>query len=223
MEKLRAFTLRSLDHPRAPGVIVAVGLVLRLIALMILNDTPLEGDARSYHETALELIKGVPYDPHWPPGVPALLAPGYMLFGSSWVVGRGTMLLVYLAFSLAVLKVGRRLGGPRVANLALLVFAVTPIFVWSSVNTLTQLPTAALALGAVYFADRCRKSESLLASRGLSSGSAWRASSSPALHIAVIVASRSTWRGSGRAGRRWSSPSPWSPCSRAPGASRRTR
>lgn len=161
LQTLRASVLRLLDSPRAPTVIVVVGLLLRVIAVALLADTPLVGDARSYHDTALDLLKGVPYEPHWPPGVPAFLAAGYLLFGSSWVVGRSLMLLVHLAFSAAVLAVGRRLGGPRVANLALAVFAVTPIFVWSSVNTLTQLPTAALALGAVYFADRCRKGERL--------------------------------------------------------------
>jgi serine/threonine-protein kinase len=166
LQTLRAFLLRLLDHPRTPAILIGGGLVLRLLALAILAATPLEGDARSYHETAIQLLSGVPYEPHWPPGVPALLMPGYLIFGAHTVVGRAVMVLVYLAFSAAVLKLGRRLGGPRVANLALAVFAVTPIFVWSSVNTLTQLPTAALALGAVYFADRCRKSEALVASAG---------------------------------------------------------
>src|SRR5262249_14414136 len=135
LQKLRSFVLQGLDHPRAPAIIIVVGLVLRVLALAVLASTPLEGDARSYHETALELLSGAPYEPHWPPGVPALLAIGYLALGSSWAVGRGMMLLVYLAFSAGVLQVGRRLGGPRVANLALAVFAVTPIFVWSSVNT----------------------------------------------------------------------------------------
>jgi 4-amino-4-deoxy-L-arabinose transferase-like glycosyltransferase len=166
MSKLRALILRALDHRRAPAVIVGVGLLVRLAALALLARTPLEGDAGSYHETALTLLSGRPYEPHWPPGVPAFLAAGYLVFGATWVVGRALMLLVYLAFSAAVLGVGRRLGGPRVASLALAVFAVTPIFVWASVNTLTQLPTAAMALGAVYFADRCRKGERVLVSAG---------------------------------------------------------
>jgi 4-amino-4-deoxy-L-arabinose transferase-like glycosyltransferase len=164
LRRLREIVLGLLDHPRAPLGIVGVGLVVRLIALAILGDSPLSGDARSYHDTAADLISGLPFEPHWPPGVPALLAMGYVIFGVHAFVGRALMLLVYLAFSGAVLALGRRLGGPRTANLALAIFAVTPIFVWSSVNTLTQLPTAALALGVVYFADRCRKSEKLLPS-----------------------------------------------------------
>jgi 4-amino-4-deoxy-L-arabinose transferase-like glycosyltransferase len=166
LQTLRAFVLRLLDHPRAPVTLIVGGLALRLMALAILAGTPLEGDARSYHETAIDLLSGLPYEPHWPPGVPALLLAGYRVFGVHELVGRALMLLVYLAFSAAVLALGRRLGGPRVANLALAVFAVTPIFVWSSVNPLTQLPTAALALGAVYFADRCRKGEGLAVSAG---------------------------------------------------------
>lgn len=167
MKELRAFILRCLDHRRATATILGIGLALRVLALLLLMRTPLVGDALSYHETALKILSGMPYEPDWPPGVPALLLPAYAVLGGSELVGRAWMLLVYLAFSAGVLKVGRRIGGPRVANLALLIFAVTPIFVWSSVNTLTQLPTAALALGAVYFVDRCRKGERLLLSAGL--------------------------------------------------------
>jgi 4-amino-4-deoxy-L-arabinose transferase-like glycosyltransferase len=146
---------------------LVTGVVLRLAALALLADKPLEGDALSYHETALDLLGGGRFEPHWPPGVPAMLALAYWVFGSSWLTARSVMVLVYLAFSAALLGVGRRVGGPRVANLALAVFAVTPIFVWSSVNTLTQLPTAALALGAAYFGHRCLQGEKVWASAGL--------------------------------------------------------
>lgn len=166
LQNLRAFILRLLDHPRASVVVIVAGLVIRLVVLALLAGTPLTGDAHSYHQTAVQLLGGLPFEPDWPPGVPALLTAGYLVFGAHEIVGRALMLLVYLAFSMAVLKLGRRLGGPRAANLALAIFAVTPIFVWSSVNPLTQLPTAALALGVVYFADRCRKGESLLTSAG---------------------------------------------------------
>jgi 4-amino-4-deoxy-L-arabinose transferase-like glycosyltransferase len=164
VERWRALVLRFLEHGRAPLLIVAIGVALRLVALALLARTPLSGDARSYHETAIQVLSGAPYEPHWPPGMPYLLAAGYAVFGASPVVGRAIMVLVYLAFCGAVLAVGRRLGGPRVASFALAVFAVTPIFIWDSVNTLTELPAAALALGVVYFADRCRLRESLLGS-----------------------------------------------------------
>jgi 4-amino-4-deoxy-L-arabinose transferase-like glycosyltransferase len=113
---------------------------------------------------ALDIVNGVRFEPDWPPGVPALLVPAYAIFGGADLVGRIVMLGVYLVFCTAVLKLGRRLGGNRTANLALGFFAVMPIFVWSSVNTLTQLPTATLAVGAVYFVDRCRKNERVLTS-----------------------------------------------------------
>jgi 4-amino-4-deoxy-L-arabinose transferase-like glycosyltransferase len=160
LRALRTFILSLLDHRRAFGVIVGVGLAIRVVALALLARTPLTGDAESYHETALGLLGAAPFEPHWPPGMPLLLLPGYAVFGASPLVARSVMLLVYLAFCASVRALGRRIGGDRVANLALAIFAVTPIFVWISVNPLTQLPTAALTLGAVYFADRCRWSAS---------------------------------------------------------------
>jgi 4-amino-4-deoxy-L-arabinose transferase-like glycosyltransferase len=166
MPALRAFILRLLDHPRAPVIVIAAGLVLRLAVLGLLARTALTGDAQWYASGAVALLGRLPFDPEWPPGVPSLVASGYAVFGAHEIVARAVMLPVYLAFSAAILALGRRIGGPRVANLALAVFAVTPIFVWTSVTPLTQLPTAALALGVVYFADRCRKGESLLMSAG---------------------------------------------------------
>jgi 4-amino-4-deoxy-L-arabinose transferase-like glycosyltransferase len=145
-------------------VIIAIGVALRLMAIGFLAQTPLDGDALSYHQVALHIVGGTPFEPDWPPGVPALLVPAYAIFGGGDLVGRFVMLGVYLAFCGAVLKLGRRLGGTRPANLALAFFAVMPIFIWSSVNPLTQLPTATLAVGAVYFVDRCRKNENVVVS-----------------------------------------------------------
>ncbi len=162
-----AISSQALDHRLAPRVIVVTGLVIRVIVLLLLADMPLEGDAKSYHETALGLVGAAPFEPHWPPGVPLFLLPAYALFGGRVVVGRAMMLLVYLAFCAALRALGRRVGGDRAANLALAIFAVTPIFVWLSVNPLTQLPTAALTIGAVYFADRCRWSAARKGPRSL--------------------------------------------------------
>jgi 4-amino-4-deoxy-L-arabinose transferase-like glycosyltransferase len=148
-------------------VIVGVGLAVRLGVLALLARTPIEGDALSYHETAVDLAARVAYEPHWPPGLPSLLGAAYAVLGPREAVGRVVMLLVYLAFCAALRAVGERLGGRRTASLALLIFAVTPNFVWTSVTTLTQLPCAALALGIAYFADRCRDRRGVAWSAGL--------------------------------------------------------
>jgi 4-amino-4-deoxy-L-arabinose transferase-like glycosyltransferase len=154
---LRDIFLRVLDHRHAARAIVGAGVLIRVVALVLLAHTPLDGDAGSYHETALGLLGLRPFEPHWPPGMPLLLLPAYALFGAQVVVGRAVMVLVYLAFCGAVRALARRIAADRAANLALLVFAVTPIFVWLSVNPLTHLPTAALLIGAAYFADRSRE------------------------------------------------------------------
>jgi 4-amino-4-deoxy-L-arabinose transferase-like glycosyltransferase len=160
LQRIRKGLLDALDHPRAPVAIIGAGLVIRLVVLVLFAGTPLDGDGRSYHDTAQSLASGVDYEPHWPPGLPLFLSIAYRV-NDSMVVGRAMMLLVYLAFCALVLDLGRRLAGPRTANAALAAFAVTPIFIWSSVTPLTQLYSATLALGVVAFADRCRQRQSL--------------------------------------------------------------
>jgi 4-amino-4-deoxy-L-arabinose transferase-like glycosyltransferase len=163
----RAALLRWLDHPRAPHAIVGAGLVVRLVVLALVARTPLQGDALSYHETALSLASGVPYEPHWPPGLPALLAIAFGIFGASEIVARAVMLPVYVAFSGALFVAGRRFGGERAANVALAVFALSPAIVWNSVTPLTQLAAAALTLGAVHFAARLQEGKRPLADAAL--------------------------------------------------------
>jgi hypothetical protein len=165
-QRTRAGLHAALGHPRAPGAIVGVGLGLRLVALALLSGTPFSGDGLSYHETAQSIVSGVAYEPHWPPGLPLFLALAYR-FDDRMIVGRALMLLVYLAFCALLSALGRRVAGPRAANLALAVFALTPIFVWSSVTPLTQLYSATLALGTVTFADRCREGRAIPASAAL--------------------------------------------------------
>jgi 4-amino-4-deoxy-L-arabinose transferase-like glycosyltransferase len=154
---VRASCLRLLDHPRAPHAVIGGGLALRLAGLYAVTGLPITGDAQSYYETATQLARGAAYEPHWPPGLPALLSAAFVLFGEKPIVARAVMLLVYLGFCVAVLACGRRVVGPRATTLALAVFAVKPMFVWVSLNPLTQLPTAALLLGAVAFALRLQR------------------------------------------------------------------
>ena len=136
---MRELLLRLLDHRRAARTIVGLGVLVRVVALALLARTPLDGDAGSYHETALGLLGVRPFEPHWPPGMPLLLLPAYALFGPEVVVGRAVMIPVYLAFCVAVRALARRIAGDRAANVALLIFAVTPI---SSGSRSTRSPTS---------------------------------------------------------------------------------
>jgi hypothetical protein len=154
LNALRVRLASLFADPRAPRAIIVAGFVLRFVALVLLRNDPLSGDGLSYHQTAIDLARGVNYEPHWPPGLPYFLSLAYRINDSQFT-GRAMMLIVYGVFCWLILMLGRRLGGPRAANIALAVFALTPIFVWSSVTPLTQLYSATMALGSVTFADRC--------------------------------------------------------------------
>lgn len=147
--------LRALSHPRAPLIIVTIGVVLRVGALLAIRDMTLDGDASSYHITARHLLGEGNWHPDWPPGLPAYLALGYTVFGAKVFVGRVLMLPLYVAFSAALFALTRRLSGVRAASLALAIFALSPAAVWNSVVPLSQLPAAALAIVVILLADRC--------------------------------------------------------------------
>lgn len=161
LERLRALLLAALDHPRASRWIIGVGYLIRLVALALVAGYPLDGDGFSYHETAQHLARGESYEPHWPPGLPLVLALFYRIHESE-LVARMVMLLVYGGFCLLVIDLGERLDSRRAANFALAVFALTPIFIWSSVTPLTQLFSGTVALGVVAFAVRCLEPKNLL-------------------------------------------------------------
>lgn len=159
--RLRTWLSNALDDPRAARSIIAVGFAIRLLALAVVARFPLDGDGASYHETAQHLAHGDRYDPHWPPGLPLFLSLGLRVHDHE-LVSRLMMLIVYGVFCALILDIGKRLDGRRTANAALAVFAVTPIFIWSSVTPLTQLFSATTALGVVACAFRCRQGESVM-------------------------------------------------------------
>jgi 4-amino-4-deoxy-L-arabinose transferase-like glycosyltransferase len=90
--------------------------------------------------------------------LPLYLSVWYRLFGAEQIVGRVAMLPVWLVFAYLMARIGRRLGGDRVAVAALAVFGLMPTFVWASVTTLSQLPSATLALAAAELLGQLRAS-----------------------------------------------------------------
>jgi hypothetical protein len=143
---------------RGVYALVAAGTLLRLGVLAALARVPLEGDALSYHQTAVALVRGLKYEPHWPPGLPLYLSVWYRLFGAEELCGRVAMLPIWLLFTYLVVRIGRRLAGDRVVVPALAVFTVMPTFVWASVSTLSQLPSATLTLAAAELLGQLRSS-----------------------------------------------------------------
>jgi 4-amino-4-deoxy-L-arabinose transferase-like glycosyltransferase len=159
---VRATLSRLLAHPRSAQWIVGLGVLLRVATLLILRAQPLHDDALDYHETALQLGSGAPFEPDWPPGLAYYLWWFYRLLGSDIAVGRAAMLLIYIAFSALLYLLVRRFADHRAGSLALLLFAVMPSHILLSVTPLTQLPTAMLLVGAVLTAELCLARATLL-------------------------------------------------------------
>jgi hypothetical protein len=146
--------LALLEDRRAMWVILLLAVVLRLVTLFLVADAPLASDSASEFEEARLLAAGTPYEPWLPPGFPLYLTLVHRL-GAGEFLARASMLLWFLALGLLgyrlVLDVSREErwteeGGRRAhfaANLYLALFACYPVYVLSSVETMSHLPAAA--------------------------------------------------------------------------------
>jgi len=146
-------SLDFLGSRRATVLIFTIGIVLRIGLLAALADNPLFGDAGAYHSWALKILHEDSFDPFLPPGLPYYLAVCYWIFGESELVGKASMLVLWLVFSLVLFFYLRRLSSRKAANLALGFFTFYPTFVIQSVWPLTQLPVAVLLLCVIYSLD----------------------------------------------------------------------
>lgn len=91
---------------------------MRLVPIFLLGDRPLKGDAFSYLETAVCLLRGIPFEPWWPPGLPLYLIPFVRVFGDSPVVAMAAMIPWYVVASILLARVAEVLGGHRAAFFA---------------------------------------------------------------------------------------------------------
>ncbi|MDH7515077.1 MAG: glycosyltransferase family 39 protein [Bacteroidota bacterium] len=136
-----------LERPRTIWAILLVALSIRSGALILVDGLSLRNDQRNYHDVAVLIARGVPYAPHWPPGLPYYLAAWYLLFGPAETTGRLAMLVLSIPFTLLVYHLGRVCAGRRAGSLLALCFACYPTFVFHSVEPLTQMPAAVALLG----------------------------------------------------------------------------
>jgi 4-amino-4-deoxy-L-arabinose transferase-like glycosyltransferase len=143
----REYFREMLESPRTVFKIVALGLLLRAGLLLLLPVERLYDDARDYHQAALSILAGQPYEPDWPPGLPYYLAGAYRLLGASPWAGRLAVVALYPVFCAVLYHLGKKLDGRATANLSLIVFAVLPSYLYMSVTPLTQLLTAVLVVG----------------------------------------------------------------------------
>ncbi|OGD75469.1 MAG: hypothetical protein A2Y64_03865 [Candidatus Coatesbacteria bacterium RBG_13_66_14] len=146
--------LNLLEDRRAGWVILLAAVVLRLITLFLVADAPLASDSASEFAEARLLAAGIPHEPWLPPGLPCFLALVHRLGGGEFLA-RASMLLWFLALALLGYRLaldaareerwseeGRR-SAQFGANIFLALFACYPVYVLSSVETMSHLPAAA--------------------------------------------------------------------------------
>ncbi|WP_035349793.1 hypothetical protein [Edaphobacter aggregans] len=141
---------------RAFAAVVALSIALRLVALVLGAREPLVSDSTDYREMAALLASGARFLPYWPPGLPLYLAP-FLAAGFGDAVLRAAMLLWWLLFCWGTWRLVVDLGVKRIGWLVLLVFAIAPTEIHFSMESMTQMPAAALLLIAASAALRCAR------------------------------------------------------------------
>ena len=140
---------------RSFQAVFLAGLAARLWLASATGFT-LDGDAADYHQMALDLGAGVPFEPDWPPGLPLYLVPfqrAARAIGAPEVIGdRVAMLAAYLLLSWLLHGLARRLLPAPTAGAVVCVFALFPSFVYMSVVPLTQIPASVCLTAACWAA-----------------------------------------------------------------------
>jgi 4-amino-4-deoxy-L-arabinose transferase-like glycosyltransferase len=108
-------------------------------------------------EMARQFSRPENFDPYWPPGVPLYLFLVQKIFGESVLVARASIIPVYLAFSVFLFALVRKIASIRAANLAVLLFVFYPPYVRYSFNPSTEYPAAACLMGVVLSMVLARK------------------------------------------------------------------
>jgi hypothetical protein len=137
------------------ALVLGCSLLIRLFVLRMMAATPLASDSQDYRAMALQLTGGVHFVPYWPPGLPLYLIP-FLATGLGDVALRASMLLWWILFCWALVRLGRDLGlKDRAILLILAIFSITPAHIHFSVEPMTQMPSVALLLLAVSATVRC--------------------------------------------------------------------
>jgi len=140
------------------GVIVLVGLALRVIAWLLTAPTMLVNDEFSYYSGAATLLKTGDLGLIRPPMTSILDAFAIHLFGPSKFVVRGTGVL-FGTFTVALMyPVTAQIGGRRAGLIAAAITAVYPTLIGYTHYILSESYFLVFFLAAIYFALRLRRS-----------------------------------------------------------------
>jgi 4-amino-4-deoxy-L-arabinose transferase-like glycosyltransferase len=150
LDASRATYFPLLDSSRAIYVVVALGLLLRIVPLAMVGGRYLAHENPSYDVMAQQLIGHVKFSPYWPPGLPYYLAVFHEIFGSGMLVARASILVLYAGFSFALYALVKELSSRRAGNLAALAFALYPSYIRYAFNPSTEYPTVVCLLLIAY-------------------------------------------------------------------------
>lgn len=131
---------RVLDRPATIHWLIVFGLLIRLAILALIAGHPLTGDAPLYDSFALRMLRGQPIYPLVPPLVGWWLALFYRVFGTGTLVARVCMLPAYVGFAYSLYALGTRIAGRTAANIAVLLFTISPLYSFLSLEPITELP-----------------------------------------------------------------------------------
>lgn len=148
---------RAFDSSWSIYAIIALGVLLRLVALYLISPLPLKSDPVHYHHMALQLLHQAQFHPYWPPGLPYFLCFFYSFFGESEQVAKACMIVPYVAFAGFLFLLSKKISDRKTANVVVLIFSLFPTFIYHSVYPLTQLPLAAILAAVAYFTLRSGK------------------------------------------------------------------
>ena len=136
------------------GIGVVALLIRLLFGLVVIDTMPLMSDAVSYDTEAKELLRSfLGTDPfYWPPGLPALLAGWYSIFGTGVDIARGFMIVISTANVVLVYELAcQLLENERIARWAGGIMAVYPPSVMMTSQVVSQPVEMTALLAATIF------------------------------------------------------------------------
>jgi len=130
-----------LSKREAFWIILATGILIRVLFFLWVADKPLMSDAVNYNGMSSKLLSGETFVPYWPPGLPLYLAIVHWLFGPTVIAARLAMLVFYVGTSVFVYRASVLMTASQAAgNIAIGCLAFLPASIHGSLEPLTQAP-----------------------------------------------------------------------------------
>src|SRR5215471_10672491 len=124
-----------LSKREAFWIILATGILIRVLFFLWIADKPLMSDAVNYNDMGSKLLSGEAFVPYWPPGLPLYLAVVHTFFSPA--VARLAMLVFYVGTSVVVHRASVLMTASEAAgNIAMGFLALSPASIHGSLEPL---------------------------------------------------------------------------------------